>query len=215
MRKNLLTIPVSAILMISCGGKGTNENHDSTTMTDTDTVLIEPIANENHVDTGSMPTYYSEDLKRFGLNGKVKTVKTNNYSPFVSCLASPLTFNEEGVLTSLFSEFTDNEINYNSDGFIDKTRCRESDGTTFELKFIDFDTDMNPVSGKYKSDGPDEIWEVQFTITYTNFDHERNWTQRTFKGESVSRYVNEDGEYTNPQKEAFEASETRTIVYYR
>ena len=83
-------------------------------MTDTDTVLIEPVANENLVDTDSMPTYYSEDLKRFGLHGKVKTVKTNNYSPFVSCLASPLTFNEEGVLTSLFSEFTDNEISYNS-----------------------------------------------------------------------------------------------------
>ena len=50
---------------------------------------------------------------------------------------------------------------------------------------------MNPVSGKYKSDGPDEIWEVEFTIAYTNFDHEQNWTQRTFKGESVSRYMNE------------------------
>ena len=57
MRKNLLTIPVSAILMISCGVKGTNENPDSTTMTDTDTVLIEPVANENLVDTDSMPTY--------------------------------------------------------------------------------------------------------------------------------------------------------------
>lgn len=213
MKTRILALPIIALLTVACGNKNSNTETDSTSATLSDSVQVETMVQDS-IAPDTIATYLSDDLKKFGLHGKVKSVKTKEYSSFVSCLSGPLAFNEEGVLTSNFSDYTDNEISYNHDGFIDETECRESDGTTFELEFTNFDTDGNPVSGKYKSVGPEEIWEVTFTITYLEFDKENNWTKRTFKGDSTSRTMNDAGDYGRPQTEPFTATESRTITYY-
>ncbi len=213
MKTRILAFPIVALLAAACGSKGGNTETDSTSTTLSDSVQVETMVQDS-IAPDTIATYLSDDLKKFGLHGKVKSVKTKEYSSFVSCLSGPLAFNEEGVLTSNFSDYTDNEISYNPDGFIDETECRESDGTSFELEFTNFDTEGNPVSGKYKSEGPEEIWEVTFTITYLEFDKENNWTKRTFKGDSTSRTMNDTGDYGRPQTETFTATEYRTITYY-
>lgn len=215
MKTRILTFPIVALLAAACGSKGGNTEADSASASSSDSIQVETTATlPDSIAGDTIAAYLSDDLKKFGLHGKVKSVKTKEYSSFVSCLSGPLAFNEEGVLTSNFSDYTDNEISYDPDGFIDETECRESDGTTFELEFTNFDTEGNPVSGKYKSEGPEEIWEVTFTITYLEFDKENNWTKRTFKGDSTSRTMNDSGDYGRPQTEPFTATESRTIIYY-
>lgn len=214
MKTRILAFPIVALLAAACGTKGGNTETDSTSAS-SDSIQIEAIATLlDSIAADTIAPYLSDDLKKFGLHGKVKSVKTKEYSSFVSCLSGPLTFNEEGLLTSNFSDYTDNEISCTPDGFIDETECRESDGTTFELEFTNFDTDGNPISGKYKSEGPEELWEATFTITYLDFDKENNWTKRSFKGDSTSRTMTDTGDYGRPQTEPFTATESRTITYY-
>ncbi len=213
MKFNISAICTATILLTACGSKQTNVNSDSIGIQVNESDSVEITVNDSDV-YDSIPAYYSDDLKKFGLHGKVKSVKTKDYSSFVTCLAGPLTFNEQGELTTKFTDLTDNETACNPDGFINETKCRESDGTTFELELTNFDIAGNPIAGKYESEGPEEIWKVTFSITYLDFDRENNWTKRVIKGEASTQSMNEDGDYGRPQKEAFEATETRTIAYY-
>lgn len=212
MKNKYTIILLSAVVMASCSGKTKSEKGDTPIVEDTVEIAMDTVADAA---TDSVPEYYSEDLKKFGLHGRVKTVKTNDYASFVTCLSETLEFNEEGVLTTQFTNFTDNVISCNSDGFIDVTSCRESDGTTFNLEFTNFNEMGNPVAGKYESEGPAGIWEATFNITYDQFDKEGNWLKRTFKGETAAQDINEEGNYGREQKDNLSVTETRTITYYR
>lgn len=198
-------------ILSACGGSKTDgATADSSAPADS----VSPTALADTVPADTVPLYLSDDLRRFNLHGAVKSVTTKDYSRFVTCLSGPLNFDAEGRLTSTFSDFLDNEISYSRDGFIDETECRESDGTTFELEFTNFDEAGNPISGKYESEGPDQEWKVTFTIVYTDFDRENNWTRRSFKGEATTRVMTASGDYGRPQREPFAATESRVIVYY-
>ncbi len=206
-------MPMAAVLITACSGKKSDAGNDSVIVYDSDLRPVE-ITVPDSIAADTVQAYLSEDLKKFGLHGKVRSVKTKDYSSFVTCLSGPLDFNENGILTSTFTELPDNEISCNSEGLIDKTECHESDGTTFEFEFTGFDTDGNPISGKYKSEGSGELWVVTFIVSYLDFDREMNWTKRTFKGKSVTWTMNADGKYGRPQNESFEATESRVISYY-
>jgi len=213
MKLRYYLIPFAAALT-ACGGNNADKESDSTILNASDSVSADiPTELAETIDT--IPAYYSDDLKKFGLHGRVKSVKTKDYPSFVTCLSGPLAFDEVGKLTSSFSEFTDNKISCNDNGFIDETDCRESDGTTFELEFTSFDSNGNPVKGEYKTEGPDGLWEVDFTITYLDFDRENNWTKRSFEGKSSTSVLKETGDYSREQTEPFSATESRTIVYWR
>ena len=200
-------------LIVSCGGKGKEVRDDSACGSASDTVLPVNIEIED-TPADSIPPYNSDDLRKFGLRGKVKTVRTKEYSPFVTCISGPLQFNEDGSLSSRIDELTANRMVFNDNGIFNGTECRESDGTVFRLALTDYVPEGNPVSGTYTSDGPDEIWEVEFSISYLKFDKEGNWTERLFKGTSSTRQMKDNGEYSAPTKENFEKSETRAIIYY-
>lgn len=203
-----------ATAMVSCAGGNKKNSEDSAVATMADTMTTS-IIEADTVPTDTLGGYFSDDLRKFGLLGKVKAVTTVDYSPFVTCLSGPLSFDTEGILISKFNELLDNETGCNPEGFIDETECRESDGTVFELEYTNFDSEWNPIAGKYRSEGPDQLWEVEFTIEYLDFDSERNWLKRSFKGESTTRNMNSDGEYGREQKEIFTAAESRKITYYR
>lgn len=165
--------------------------------------------------TDSITQYHSEDLRKFGLRGRVKSVRTQDYSSFVTCLSGPLSFDEDGVMTNTFTDFLDNTISYNAEGYVDKTECRESDGTSFSLEFTGYDSEGRPLSGIYKTMAPDGEWKVNFSITYTDIDKEGNWIGRQFEGESATRTMKADGSLGREQKETFSSKETRVIAYYR
>lgn len=212
MKLQYLILPTIMVFLAACGGK-----KNSTPVVDTpftsDTTL--PPVDTTAVDADSIPEYYSADLRKFGLHGMVKSVRTRDYGNFVTCLSGPLSFSPDGVLLSKFPDLLDNEISENLKGFIDETECHEADGTSFELEFTNWDEENNPISGKYTSDGPDSVWEVTFTITYLQYDRENNWIARHIKGEAVTRDKNSSGEIVSSQSEPFSSTETRSISYYK
>lgn len=205
-----LIIP-SAFFLAACSGANKSEQKDTATIGDTIEILTQE---ETEATQDSVPAYLSEDLQRFGLHGQVKSVKTKDYASFVTCLSETLNFNEEGVLTTAFTNYTDNETSINANGFIDATSCRESDGTTFEFTYTNFDEAGNPISGEYVSEGPDGRWKANFSIVYEQFDRENNWVKRIFKGESSSTQMDANGDYGREDKENFSVTETRVITYY-
>ena len=73
-------------LIVSCGGKGKEVRDDSACGSASDTVLPVNIEIED-APADSIPPYNSDDLRKFGLRGKVKTVRTKEYSPFVTCIS--------------------------------------------------------------------------------------------------------------------------------
>lgn len=214
MKANRTLIPLAILLLASCGGKKA-----ATSETDSlqeDNSLSEMIIHHetDTIPSDSLPDFLSSDLHKFSLKGPVKEVAPQDYASFVSCVTGRLNFDKEGNLTSSFSDLTDNHIDLSPDSLVSKTYARESDGTTFVLQFSEWDENSNPVAGKYISDGPAEIWEVNFTISYDKFDPKGNWLARTFKGESITRSATDDGEYGDPQKEKYTQTETRRISYH-
>lgn len=207
-------IPLTIVILTSCGGKKESASvADSTSEPDSFAeMIIKTEADSIPVD--SIPLFMSSDLHQFSLKGTVKEVAPQDYASFVSCVTGRLNFDNNGKLTSEFSDLIDNRIELNTDSIICKTFARESDGTTFTLVFTQWDDDSNPVAGKYTSDGPAEIWEVNFTISYDKFDSKGNWLARTFKGESVTRSALDEGGYGDPQKEKYSQTETRRISYH-
>ncbi len=210
MRKILLVIFPALAFMAACGNKSASSEADSANVSADSSINASDSVEADSID--SIPAYYSEDLQKFGLHGSVQTVKTIDYSSFVTCLSGPLSFNDEGTLISKFDELTDNVYTTDNEGYIDNTKCRESDGTEFILELSNFDADGNPLKGTYTTEGPDGVWKVTFTITYDEYDREGNWLKRTFKGEAVTTGYEEN---SRPQKEPFEAKESRTISYFR
>lgn len=201
-----------AILMSACSGVSKSEQNDSNAAEET---ASEQLVSGTTAEVDTTAIYRSEDLNKFGLRGPVKSVRTTDYASFVTCLSETLNFNEQGELTTQFNNFIDNVTSCNGNGVIDMTSCRESDGTTFNLEFTNFDVLGNPISGTYKSDGPDGMWSATFTITYDKFDRESNWLTRTFKGETVSQIINDEGNYGREERDNLTVTESRVITYYR
>ncbi len=213
MKRCFIYIPL-LLLLISCGGNKNDANKADSLETKEAVPTLEYVTTDEVLPDTAVLEFMSEDLKRFYLRGPVKAVNPKDYSAFVSALTSQLKFDNVGKLTSTLSDMVDNEMKTNDEGFITFTSTRESDGTIFELEFTKWDENLNPVAGKYKSDGPQEVWEVLFTIVYNKFDSKGNWLSRTFKGESSTSQLDAEGNYMRPEKESYELTETRTINYW-
>lgn len=209
----LMRVPALAssllILLTACGGKSGSSKVD-TVFPSPDTVAV--VADSLGADT--IPDYYSDDLRAYGLHGRVRSVRTDDYGPFVTSLAGPLAFSPKGVLTSHFPDLLDNETAKNLKGIIDETECHQANGDEFELEFDNWDEFNNPIAGKYTATSARTIWEVNFNITYLTFDRENNWVSRTIAGEAVTRSLNSKGEVIASQSEPITTTETRTITYY-
>lgn len=213
MKRSYIYLPLLLVL-ISCGGKNKKVQDSDSSVTHEVAPATSYVTPEESVPDSTVSEFMSDDLKRFYLRGPVKAVNPKDYAAFVSALTSQLKFDNVGKLTSTLSDLVDNEMKINDDGVIAYTSTRESDGTTFELEFTKWDENLNPIAGKYKSDGPQEIWEVLFTIRYNKFDSKGNWLSRTFKGESSTSQMDAEGNYMSPEKEPYELTETRTINYW-
>lgn len=212
MKSNYFFIPVALLITASCGGnKNTGDSVSDSIIADTGKVAAFA---DTVAETDSLSEYLSDDLHKFNLRGNVRKVQTRDYPGFVTCLSGPLDFDKDGKLLSSFSDLTDNSFKTDEAGFITKTYSRESDGTTFNLSFSEFDEDENPIAGKYVSDGPEGIWEVSFTIEYLASDRNGNWTSRRYKGKAVSKGYTDEGEEKAPVTEAFANTENRTITYW-
>lgn len=209
--KILLIMLMTMAVAVGCKQKARQET-GSDTLSVEETLRIDPDSLET---SDTIPNYYSEDLMRFGLHGRVKSVITGDYNSFVTCLNGPLNFNEEGKLTSTFSDLANNSYSMNNKGFIDETECRESDGSEFELDYEAFDDEGLPIRGEYKCDTADGSWVVKFTISYLKFDRENNWTKRMIRGEATTKNYDASGEVVSSQSEPYQIEESRRISYYR
>ena len=205
------------VIISSCGTNNTQYTDSDSTLvvdstslhSDSSNVSVEDVATDT-IDS----IFKSKDLKKFYLRGNVKMVTPIDYAPFVSAVTHILKYDTEGNLISEFSDLTDNKLKLNENDQISYTSCRESDGTTFELEFYEWDENLNPVAGKYKADSSQEIWEVTFAILYNNFDSKGNWLSRTFKGKSTSSQMDINGDIASRDDETFELTETRKINYW-
>lgn len=199
----------AAMALVACSGnKNTGEAADSAVDTSMEIAAVDTVA----TDTAA---YLSDDLKMFSLHGNVKEVRTIDYPSFPTSMSANLAFDDKGTLTSNFSDYTDNKFRLNEDGFIRESSFRESDGTTYEVKYTQWNEENFPVAGEYRTEMPDYKGRMNFTITYDKIDSAGNWLIRTYRGEMTGQDYDFDAErFNDPVKEKITVTERRRIAYY-
>lgn len=206
---SILGAALTAIVAVSCSGNKNQGNDMADSVQDTITSgATQAVAEVDSLD------YLSDDLKMFGLHGDVKEVRTIDYPSFPTSMSANLAFDDKGTLTSNFNDYTDNKFRLNENGFIREASFRESDGTTYSVRYTEWNEENLPVAGIYLTEMPDYKGQMNFSITYDKFDSAHNWLSRTYHGDMVGQDFDFDADrYADPVKEKVNFTERRRLSY--
>ena len=178
-RKNKLTSALLSSLIIggifsmsSCGGKEKKEE----VVNDTLPIAVEtPDTVVQSVD--SARTYYSDDLRSFGIRGDVKARSSIRHDAGVvyPIPTMELTFDSVGNFTgSLQGLYPKN----NDEGFGYLYSMNEGDGTSWELTYTEVNDKNYPLKAEIIESGPQGTAKAELTYYGYEYDKEGNWVMR-------------------------------------
>lgn len=222
--KKLIILALLVAGMTSCSGEGKEKANDSDSLKQDSTVVAEDTATveEETPQTG----FLSDDLKKFGLLGRVKSVSKpqknlspNNYSDCLieyALIDDALSFNEEGQKTAP-KNFLYPDMKTGNDGFIKifSSDLGSSDGSFAKITVIETNEWGWPLKAKYEFNNTGiEEGEGSLSYSYPGIDDHGNWTTRKISA-SLDCNVYDDASENNTNKSLKGTITTkRTITYY-
>lgn len=204
MKRVLVCAAVVAVL-VSCGQKAQTSAVEEAAV---DTLSVK----EDTVETEA-PAFFSDDLKMFGLKGKVKKRGEISSTGGMDTgeFWAGIEFDENGKLLSKHGDYA---FRKNKDGFIERTESAQGDGQMV-MTYTELDENGWPSVAKDMVESPDYIMEAVYKYTYTEVDEHGNWKARKVKVDIVSQAMDEmTGDYGAKEKSSQEWTETRTLTYY-
>lgn len=169
----ILSIVSLTLLGTGCGGKKERiEDKQDTVLVDT--IPVDTIAAEED----SLKTYYSDDLKSFGIRGNVmeRSAMRHGAETIYPEPTMELTFDEEGNFTGSLRGLYPKK---NEDGFFYSYSMNYEDGTSWELTYTDFNDNFFPTKAEIFESGPQGVAKSEIAYTGYEYDGEGNWVLRT------------------------------------
>ncbi len=161
------------VLMVACGRKGKEETtpNDSPAM---DTIAVDTVP----MVEDSVRTYYSEDLKSFGIRGDVvgRSAMRHGAEVVYPIPTMELTFdtlgNFTGSLMGLYPKQNEDGINYSYS-------MNYEDGTSWELTYTELNENAFPLKAEIIESGPQGTAKANITYFGYEYDREGNWVMRS------------------------------------
>lgn len=232
-KTTILTLVTTVIIVASCGNKVQNSDHQQ------DSLSADSIATE--VPVQKTVEFYSDDLKKCGLLGHVKSVSkietpssenSDIQYAWVRCNVDKLKFDRNGkkVDGDYIDPTKKEEVDDN--GFLVKCYSRESDATEYNRTLKDLNQNGWPQQEFVSVVGPVDDYHCTYSYEYIKTDKYGNWVERKVASEGIEftdgnwieRRVSSDrpeiidesidGRKNNANKTKASWSETRTITYY-
>lgn len=198
----------------SCGNSSNQASanvSDSTTVAASGTAATTATEEAPQAETS---TYYSDDLKAYGLKGKVKSVaieqtgldelhiSIRSYWPLPD---DKMSFTSQGKFVGEPHDFGKK----NSKGlFVSWSNDDDDDGTERTTTYKELNEHNFPLVAEMLEDGP--FGKVNATMSYSDYtyDDHNNWTSRKVTCKKIS-YIEDQ-----PANDSFSWTETAKYIYY-